>query len=609
MENLLLHYERELALLRRYASEFAARYPKIAARLAISAERSEDAHVERMLQSFAFLGARIDSRLEDDYPEFTDALLEPLYPEYLRAFPSCSVAQFGITGRFQQLTEPVTVPRLTELETPLSAYRFRTAYGVRLAPIEVLSARYSSPTSVPAIAQLPTDTTGILSVTFGAAMEDGVLDGRIAGVARIYLHGEPPLIAALTDALLLRTSSAFVEGETGGVWKPLSRVPVKEVGFAADDALIDTTGSSRAGVRLLLEYFAFPDKFDFVDVDFVALARAVGPSRRLTLHLAIRGMPADSQPARAMEALTAANLKLFCTPVVNLFEREAEPLQLTASTVSYPVVPHTLQASAIEVYSIDSVYMAEQTAAGKTRIEIPAYRSLSHGVAHENAGIYWVANRDEQIALQQPGYETQLSLVDVDSKRVLPDIRQIGVDITCMNRNAATVLPFGSPDGDLFNEGASLSCPITMLKRPTAPVRTQRERGALWRLISQMTAHPLALGSAGLAGLKYLLRQHAGSLSASSRHIDGIVGLDGQTVMRRMPVKPFPAFVRGIEIRLTVDEAAFTGRSLAIFAGVMDRMFAPCAHMNSFVEVVLLSKGSGAEIRRCSPRQGTSPSL
>ncbi|KLU20265.1 hypothetical protein EOS_42365 [Caballeronia mineralivorans PML1(12)] len=611
MENLLPHYEHELMRLRRSAHEFAARNPKIAAHLALSGEHSEDPHIERMLQSFALLGARIDTRLDDDYPEFIEALLEILYPRYLRALPSCSIAQFDASNLFAQLTEPVTVNRGTELETRTGKCRFRTIYDVKLAPLKIRSARYSSTASAPAMARLPSDATGLISITFASATESGTLEPRTAGTTRLHLHGQLPLVGALTDTLLMHTAAAFVEADSRGTWKALSGIPVHAAGFADSEALIGDTDGSPPGFRLLLDYFAFPDKFNFVEVDLAALARAAGPSRELTLHLVVRNIPSDSQAARVLETLTASTLKLFCAPVINLFEREAVPIELRGAGTAYPVVPQSLQASTAEVYSIDRVYMTEQDAAGKTETDIRPYHALRHGTSHQNCDLYWLASRSGQFTTDRSASETLLlSVVSIDGKPTLPGSRKIGIDLTCTNRDIPATLPFGSNDGDLLNESASLSCPITMLTRPTRQMCLPRERGSLWRLISRMTPHPFALAPSGLAGLKQTLHQHAGAgFATATRHIDGIVGLDHQVVTRWMPIKPFPTFVRGIEVRLTVDESAFAGTSMALFAGVMDRLFEPYANVNSFVQLVLLSVGSGAEIRRCAPRQGSAAIL
>src|ERR1700709_28341 len=146
MEELLPYYERELSFLRRHSRDFAERYPKIAARLAMSGEHAEDPHVERMIQSFALLGARINKKLDDDYPEFTEALLEVMYPHYLRPFPSCSIAQFDGSASWPRVPEVATVARHTELPSrPIRgvACRFRTAYDVTLPPLTLSHVAYA----------------------------------------------------------------------------------------------------------------------------------------------------------------------------------------------------------------------------------------------------------------------------------------------------------------------------------------------------------------------------------------------------------------------------------------------------------------------------------
>ena len=115
MEQLLPYYESELAYLRRNLRDFAERYPKIAGRLLISGEVCEDPHTERMIESFALLNARIAKRLDDDYPEFTEALFEVLYPHYLRPFPSCSIARMDVAAAARQQTAASMIARGTQL--------------------------------------------------------------------------------------------------------------------------------------------------------------------------------------------------------------------------------------------------------------------------------------------------------------------------------------------------------------------------------------------------------------------------------------------------------------------------------------------------------------
>lgn len=199
--------------MRRYSRDFAERYPKIAARLALSGEHCEDPHVERMIESFALLGARINKKLDDDYPEFTEALLEVLYPHYLRPFPSCSIAQFTPASPGQQ-TEPVVIDRGTELKSrPIRGVqcRFRTAYDVTLAPIRISEARYTPVALAPSATVLPSNATGVISITFESLAAQLDLGALKLPTLRAHLHGEQSFVAALTDCLFVNVLGAYVE--------------------------------------------------------------------------------------------------------------------------------------------------------------------------------------------------------------------------------------------------------------------------------------------------------------------------------------------------------------------------------------------------------------
>jgi type VI secretion system protein ImpG len=608
MEELLPFYERELSLLRQYVREFAQRNPKIAARLAISGGHSEDPHVERMLESSALLGARISEKIEDQYPEFTEALLEILFPQYLRPIPSCSITQFMADARASQLTEAVTVLRGTALEARIGECRFRTVYDVTVLPLSLTEARYSATAVAPASVQLPADATGLISITFESSTQTGDLTLTVHGeTLRIHLAGQKPFASALADTLLMRTSAAFVEADGSGRWKPLTRVPFKAVGFDDRDALLGEASEAVPAVRLLMEFFAFPDKFLFVDVDFARIVRTAGSCRKLTLHLAITNLPNGSPLARAMAALSANSLKLFCTPVINLYKRESEPVRIMSTATSYAVVPQGPRVSNTEVYSIDFVYVTEQKPTGKTMTEIPPYRSLRHDESAQSSRAYWLAHRDPWIALQRPGHETAISLVGIDGSLTSLQADHLSLELTCTNRDLPRTMPFGTPGGDLLNEDASFACTVSMLQAPTERVQPPRGGDALWRLVAQFTPNSLSLGP---AGLRALLHQHSYSRGPStSRLIDSIVGLEHRPCMKWMQVKPLPTFVRGIEIRLTIDEMAFVDTSLNVFAGVMDRFFAPYVHLNSFVQLIILSSGTGAEVVRCDARQGSTAIL
>jgi type VI secretion system protein ImpG len=611
MEELLPFYERELAFLRGYSKEFAQRYPKIAARLAMSAENSEDPHVERMIQSFALLTARINKKLDDDYPEFTEALFEILYPHYLRAFPACSIAQFDGGAALAQMTKTATIARGANLNSrPIKDVpcRFKTCYDVTLGPVRISHAIFHSTLMAPASAVLPKRATASLSMTFETTCEQPIpFDQLLRAPLRVFVDAEPSLASAVMDAVFLRQAACFVEIERSGRWTKVETPLLHEVGFQETDALIDLPARSHPAYRLLSEYFAFPEKFNFIDVDVAAAARAAGASRSVTLHLILTHLRADSPTARLLEGVSQHNFRLGCTPIINLFQQKAEPIRLTHATASYPVVANARRAQAFEVHSIDAVKLVRETADGDAFVEFQPFYSLHHGEQPQREEHYWFARRDAQVAQLSPGYETEISVVDIDFDPSMPRTETLSLDLTCSNRDLPNTLAFGLSGGDLFMEGNTLTQTVRMLRRPTLTQRLPRGKATHWRLISHLSLSHVSLISSGLPAFKEMLRLYEWGRSAvAHRQIEAITGIEHGVVTHWLPGQPFATFVRGIEIRLTIDESGFVGSSLLAFSRVLDHFFGLYVHLNSFTQLVILSSRDKEELLRCQPRSGDS---
>lgn len=608
MEDLLPYYERELAYLRKYGQEFADRYPKIAGRLLLSADGSQDPHVERLIESFALLSARVSKRIEDGYPEFTEALLEVMYPHYLRPFPSCSIAHFDMGPALSKLTAPLRVPRGTVLQSrPVRgvACRFRTAYDVTLAPIRVSSARYLSIADPPMAVTLPPDASGQVSLSFSLHGDDASVSRLGVGKLRLFLDGEPSFRAALRDVLSLHVLQAWVEPANGGRWVPLSEVPLEAVGFAEDEALIDFPSRSHSAYRLLTELFAFPEKFGFFDLDLAALPANVGSE--FTVHFVLKGAGGDWAGSRVLEALAPRHVLTACTPVVNLFAMQGEPIRVSHQTTHYPVVADARRAFAYEVSSIDSVHRIRQTPQGEQITEFRPFYSLHHGESPDGKGLYWVQRRDEDVAARSPGFETELAFVDLNFNVSVPQADVVSLALTCTNRDLPSQLAYGLSGGDLVQEGGSPVKAIALLRKPTAPRRFQRGRGAQWRLISHLSLNSLSLTQSGLSALKEMLHLYDIAQSAvTRRQIDGIVGLTNEPTTTWLSGRHFSSIVRGVRIQLTVEEGSFVGTGIAAFAGVMDRFFGLYVHANSFTQLSILSATTGEVLVECKPRSGES---
>jgi type VI secretion system protein ImpG len=608
MDDLLPYYERELSFLRRSGGEFAAAFPKIAGRLQMSGDACEDPHIERLIESFALLTARIDKKLDDEYPQLTEALFEVLYPHYLRPFPSCSIAQFNLEGVAGKLSAPAVIACRTELATrPIKGVpcRFRTAYDVTLAPLKLTMAAYAPVIVAPLNIQLPSKATGCISIRIDSLSDQvgAVMPGL--DYLRVFIDGDPSFVAAMRDALFVRASHAFVQQGDRAPWQRLPELPIASVGFAEQESLIDFPAHSHPAYRLLTEYFAFPEKFSFFDINMAALRKVVGNSPTLVLHLVLSDLRGDSNQARMLDGLTADQLKLGCTPVVNLFKQRAEPIRIQHTMHSYPVIVDSRRAQAFEVYSIDSVSLVRQSAHDETVTEFRPFYSLRHGEDPQQRGNYWYVHRDELLAERSPGYETEISIVDMNLDPTAPQTDTLSLAVTCTNRDIPASIAYGLAGGDLFIEGGSLARDIRLLRKPTASYRFSRARGSQWRLVSHLSLNHLSLSRPGLGHLKELMSLYDLPRSPiSGRLIDGILDLQSQEVTAWLPGKPFASFVRGTEIRLTIDEASFVGSGIDLFARVLEQFFGLYVHANSFVQLVLVSGQSQEELVRCMPRGG-----
>jgi type VI secretion system protein ImpG len=513
------------------------------------------------------------------------------------------------SGAAAQLTTASEIARGTQLTTrPVrgATCTFRTAYPVTVAPLALTGANFAPIIAAPEAVRPPPLATSSISLTLSSTSEQVTVAQLGLGKLRVFIDGEPSFCAALRDALFTRAVAAYVEADGNGRWLQLQKIPVAAVGFEEDEALIDFSARSHTAYRLLTEYFCFPEKFNFFDID-LNMVGGVLPAgcKEFTLHLALSGMRTDSNLARMLATLSTNNVLLGCTPVVNLFRQRGEPIRLTHTTASYPVLADARRAFAYEVQGIESVKLVRQTPQGESIQEFRPFYSLRHGQTPEKNGHYWVMRRDETIAEKSPGYETQISIVDIDFDPAEVETDTLSLELSCTNRDLPASLSYGMRGGDLFLEGGSSVRAISFLRKPTQSHRFERGRGAHWRLISHLSLNHLSLTGGGLDAFREMLTLYDLPRSPSSqRQIGGIVAIAHKAANTWLPGNPFACLVRGIEVALTVDEEAFVGSGIHAFAQIVERFLGLYVHANSFTQLVIKSNKNGEELLRCTPRSG-----
>ncbi|RJG06136.1 type VI secretion system baseplate subunit TssF [Noviherbaspirillum cavernae] len=611
MESLLPYYERELSYLRRLSHDFSRRYPKVANRLSLSGETCDDPHVERLIESFAFLTSRIHKKLDDDFPEITDSLLSVIYPQYLRPFPSTSIAHFDAGSASAQLTKSAHIPRGTMLHTqPVRGIscRFRTTYDVDILPVRIVRASHETIIDSAGLRnELIKSTSSVIRLDLACQSESVGFGGIGMERLRLFLNGDASVVSLIREAIFSKAVGLWVSTPFSSEKIELPLTAIRPVGFSAEDTLLDQDVRTHHAYQLLLEYFAFPEKFNFIDIDFDGLyTRLPLQVRELEIRIGIKGDVAQNNPASGLlDRISKDNFVLGCTPVVNLFSQMPEPIRVTETSSSYPIIVDSRRSQAFDIYSIDRVFKVQKTTDGEEVNEFRPFYSVRHGAQQEDPARYWHVNYAEGESSNDCLME--ISLVDETLNPQRPETSTLSLGLTCTNRDLPSQLPFGLVEGDLFIEGGSIAKTVRFLRKPTPTFRFMRGRGAQWRLISSLSLNHLSLTSEGVDVIKEMLALYDITRSPSnSKQIHGIVSIENRPVTARMKGNPYPTFVRGLEIRIGLDEAHYAGIGLFMFAQVLDHFFGLYVHTNSFTQLVIVSSQSGQELVRCQPRSGES---
>ncbi|MFO0907116.1 MAG: type VI secretion system baseplate subunit TssF [Isosphaeraceae bacterium] len=615
-DELLLYYLEELSALREAGGHFREKYPGVADQLRMTADACEDPHVERLLEGFAFLAARVRSKLDDEFPQITDALLSVLYPHLQRPLPSASIARLG------RRAGPAKVPPpggdRIEAQVPLRVIhpdyrdgRFRTVYPVVLWPIAVVDARLYTE-RVP-VADTRADERALLTLKLRCESPGGF--GKLLQLEslRFHLAGEDRIAFVLHELLGSAVTRVELQSVTPTGEKPKRELPpsvIRLVGYEADEGLFPYPERSPRGYRLIQEFFHFWRKFFFFDLGGLDVLSSFGASAEFEVRIFLDRAP------RERLTVSAENFLLGCTPVVNLFKAAAVPIRLTRTRSEYPVVPDIPMRQHAEVYSIDRVEGSRYTLE-----EVEPYEPL-HSVRasdtrkNSGPGPFWHAQRRPSPLKDDHGTEVFVSFVSsrIDLDQPADDV--ISLSLTCTNRDRVAGMPIGLPGGDLEPESPVPSGAIWLLKEPCETVRPPLGRNAAWPLISNLglnylslldTADEPGLGADGRRGtgsgrdaLIAMLETYDFGHSILTPQLSGIVSIASRRVTGFTPRR---SIVGGVEITLTFDEGRFLGTSPFLLASILERFFGLYVSINSFTQLIA-RRSRGDVIKKWTPRIG-----
>lgn len=586
-DDLRTYYQNELAFLRKAGEQFARENPKIAERLLLSAENCNDPHVERMIEAFALLTAQVRRKLDDEFPEITDALLNILYPHYLAPVPSVSIVEFALQRAQAGLKDGFAIPRGTMVESEPATgggpCTYRTCYGVTVYPVEVSAATLRP---VMTAADSPVRSAAVLKLVLSTfAQETGFSDIAMQHL-RFHLSGQDRDTQLLYELILTRTRAITITCDVTGRQTLLPIQSVRPAGFAEDEAILPATARAFPGYRLLSEYFAFHRKFLFVDlVDIASAMKGCGHTIEVAFHL-------DQEMPALEQVVSAQMFRLGCTPIVNLFRKKCEPIHLLQTQNEYRVVPDSRSPAGFEVCHIDRVSAISPDGSA---VECQPIYSVSHSATPGPEPICYQTVRRDWTTVDRrtlPGGETHMEFSDLVANPYEAPGWIMEVDATCCNRSMPEALPtgVGRPAFHLVDGG-----PVTLaaLMSPTATLRPARRTAAGWRLVSLLALNHDSLldPQGGPAALREIMELHDPVNSTETRaRIASIVAMRQSTVVGRIPGQVGTGWVRGVGLELEFDEDQVPNNGAYLLISVLERFLSMYVSVNSFVRVSASSR-------------------
>jgi len=609
-EELLEYYERELTYLRQMGGEFARKYPKVAGRLLLDPERCDDPHVSRLLEGFAFLAARIHRRIDDDFPEISEALTRIIHPGYLRPMPSMTIVECQADPAQGKKTAGMRIPRGTPLVSKATVEglpcRFQTSYDVDLWPFSVADAEWRQPERMK---RPPRATVGIQAVAAARLRlrchKDVIFTGLPISRLRFHLAGDANVIYSLYELFSDRCIEIQLR-DPKDERKLISLEPLhlRMVGFDADESLLPFVRRSMDGHRLLQEYFAFPEKFLFFDLDGLEPLAQSGFGEEAEIVFLFSSFE-RSERQQVMElGVNERTFRLGCTPAINLFPQTAEPILLNQTRHEYTIVPDNRHSAWMEIFSIEEVVATNPRLRQSIVLEpMHAYR---HQTRKRDDLAFWVASRHlNELGEHQPSTMT-ISIVDLTGAFTEPDADVLMVKTLCSNFDLPSRFQYGAETGDFEATGFAAAKTVTGLRRPTPSIDPPGGQGHLWRLISLLSLNYLSLNEEGRTALQEILRLHnlTGS-TASDNEVGSILKMNSAPAFSLVSSAYGLIPARGIQVELELDEQQFAGAGAYLFSAVLDRFLSSYAAMNSFSQLTARSTLRKEAMGKWPPRAGT----
>ncbi|MGV3344532.1 type VI secretion system baseplate subunit TssF [Enterobacteriaceae bacterium LUAb1] len=571
---LLEYYSKELYFLKQYGNLFNKKFPTIAKRLGFIDGKSEDPHVERLIESVALLTAQLQQRMDDDLSELTQGILETLMPQFLRPIPAVSVVQFASNPEASTLQQTLSVARHTQLYSRTSEgveCRFRTCYPLSILPVELTSAALVSE-------NYENDWSLSLSMLSRARTLPA------GATVRIYLDGQVRFNYLLYAALLSQV--ATLEYRKNDQKVSYHQQDIKAAGFDEEDGLCADDLHIDPVHNIIRDYAVFPERFLFIDLPLPTELFIDNDLTPIIATIKFRSGLTVRKLSVLSQQCNTDNIKLNCVPVVNIFQQMAEPIIPDNNTHEYLLTPDVRTPENYAIYAIKEVRLKRKNSLKKESDIISPLFGVQTETTENSNGIVWQSQH--KLALMEKGEVTNvfLSFATLGEAELNSQTDMVTVMTTCTNKNIIADIPTGNSAGDFTTQINLPGIIIKGLMHPRLPIFPQFTDINKWRFISQLSLNKMLYsGKQGVSSLKQALDIYNISQNSVYAHLVNLLtDIKVESIMGRLYADNPLSVARGLAVTLLFHKDALEQPGFYLFCSVVEKYLGQYAPVNSFIQ-------------------------
>ena len=596
MKEFLNYYQDELLFLREKGGAFAKKHPEIASKIDLKNFESSDPHTERIIESVAFMSAKLNQKIDDNAQSIAFYLLSALYPNLISTFPPCSVMRFEKQDRVSS-SDVIYVQKNTTVVASSKSGKsclFKTIYPLNIYPIEIEDVFLSK------VSKKVGGVDG-WCIDISIATQSVPFEKLPLSEILFYINSD------ITEDALLIYESIF-STPNGSVFLKINDMDIEldsknliACGFEDDDAVCPIPKYSNNSFQLFQEMLHFKKKFMFfkiLDIDKAIKSSCVTNIDKITIRIDV-----NFSNERILHILKKNSIIINATPIVNLFPLTSDPFRFTGTKNKYLLLADQARDSSIEIHSISSVHMINNES-NEDRVVQP-YFSLAVD-SHSNSihEIFWTYNEESAEVRGLPGVDIYLSFVDTNMKPFSSYSDVAYAKTLCTNRSEALEIPVLSKLNVEKVDAAGYTARI--IHKATKPTSFSESNSVLWNLISQLSATHISLSNEDhlMAGISKLTKIFSCGLLVKSEELTSSISrIVPKEIVRRFGKDAWRGFVRGTEFKVFIKEEQKSFFSF-FFCSILDHYLSSCVSINSFVELVLCSERTDKELARWSPTSG-----